>query len=150
MFRFLPALAFFFAIASAPLRADVGSSTLEERFHTSLNNVVREVRDAKTPAEKRDILQHFLTKMEDGLEDAKGMALLTYQDREALQGLQKKFYAYDAELNGQKGMELVADAKLDAFAGYIQQDMEQAPIGGGVYLSGGALIVILLLIIILL
>ncbi len=150
MFKLFPALALFIFITSAPLRAEDGSAALEARFHNSLSEVVREVRNANTPMEKRIILQHFLTKMENGMEKAQGMAILNTQDRQVVQGLQKKFLAYDAELNGQNGLELVADAKLDAFAGYIQQDMEQANHGGGIYLSASAIIIILLLLIIIL
>ncbi len=154
MFRFISALALLSVLASAPVRADAasavsGSSVLEERFHATLNEVVREVQSAQTPAEKRDILRHFLTRMESGLEKSEGMAFLNEQDRQTLLSLQNRFNGYESELNGEKGMERVADAKLDAFAGFIQQDMEQAPMGGGVYISGGALIIILLLILIL-
>ncbi len=148
--KFIPAFAMLLLTVTAPLRAEDGSAVLEARLHASLNTVVTEVREAKTPTEKREILRHFLTKMEAGLENAKGMAILDYKDREALQALQKKFYAYEAELNGEKGLEQVADVKLDAFAGYIQQDLEQADLGGGIYISGFAIIIILLILIFLL
>ena len=60
--------------------------------------------------------------------------------------LPRNFYQRSAAA----GYTPVPDASLDQFAGYIQEGMEQAPMGGGIYISGGALIVILILLIILL
>jgi hypothetical protein len=152
MFRFIPALALFLTLAIVPasVKADAGSAVLEARFHAALNEVVQEVHGAKTTSEKRDILQKFLTRFERGLEKAQAIGSLKDEDRQALRNIQKKFYAYDSELNGAQaqGIERVADANLDAFAGYIQQDMEQAPVGGGIYISAGTLIIILLILII--
>jgi hypothetical protein len=130
--------------------ASAGGAILEARFHAALNKVVQDIRDAKTPMQKREILQRFVTRMNGGLEKAKTFESLKDRDRKTLEDLQKRFYAYDAELNGRNGYAKVEDGSLNDFAGYIQQDMEQAPMGGGIYISGGALIVILILLIILL
>jgi hypothetical protein len=133
-----------------PAQAAPGAAVLEEHYKAALNRVTQEVKQAPGAAEKREILNRFIDKMETGLKKAEGMESLSEQDKAALHAVAGKFYAYDAELNGGPGFTPVADADLDAFAGYIQQGMEQAPLGGGVYISGGALLVIIILLIVLL
>lgn len=130
---------------SAPLSASPGSVLIEERYKSALNLIVQEVRSAEDPAEKREILAAYLGKMQSGLSKAGGMEAVSGSDRNILDSMGEKLAAYQAELDGQSGYSPVADADLDAFAGYMQQGMEQAAIGGGVYLSGGAIIIILLI-----
>ena len=135
--------------AAAPIKAGVGSDLLEERYQAALNGMVQQVRQEQDPAAKREVLQHFIDQMSRGLEKAEGVESIPEPDRKTLHTVLGKFYAYQAELDGQAGYTPVPDADLDQFAGYIQQGMEQAPMGGGIYISGGALIVILILLIIL-
>lgn len=136
--------------AAAPIKAGTGSDLLEERYKAALNEMVQQVRHEQDPEAKRAILRHFIDHMSDGLQKAEGMESISEPDRKTLHAVAGKFYAYQAELNGQAGYAPVPNANLDQFAGYIQQGMEQAPMGGGIYISGGALIVILILLIILL
>jgi hypothetical protein len=144
---YLLALALF--AAAAPVKAGTGSDLLEERYKAALNEMVQQVRHEQDPEAKRAILKHFIDHMSDGLQKAEGMESISEPDRQTLHVVAGKFYAYQAELNGQAGYTPVPDASLDQFAGYIQEGMEQAPMGG-IYISGGALIVILILLIILL
>ena len=133
---------------TAPAKAAPGSALLQDQYKSALNRMTREVRLAPNPEAKRAILEGFVSKLHDGLQKAEAMPSLNEADRATLASLAGKFSAYSAELNGQAGYDRVADADLDAYAGYIQQGMEQAPGGGGIYLSGGALIIIILLLII--
>jgi hypothetical protein len=87
--------------------------------------------------------------MEDGLLKAETLSSLPDQDKQALHTVLGKYYAYQAELDGTAGYARVEDRELDDFASYVRQDMEQAPIGGGIYISAGALLVILLVILLL-
>jgi hypothetical protein len=128
-----------------PLLASPGSVLVEERYKSALNRIVQEVRATEDPSAKREILGSYLDKMQAGLRQAEGMKSVAGPDRQVLHSMREKLAAYQAELGGFNGYALVADADLDAFAGYMQQGMEQAPIGGGVYLSGGAIIIILLI-----
>jgi hypothetical protein len=150
MNRFITILAMGIIAATAPVKAAPGSALLEEHYKAALSKVTQEVRETEDPAEKREILEHFIDHMRDGLQKAETLESISEEDRAAVRSVAGKFYAYGAELNGTAGFERVADADLDAFAGYIQQGMEQAPMGGGIYISGTALIVILLLLIFLL
>ena len=143
-------VAFALLAATAPAKAAPGAALVEEQYKAALSRLTQNVSQAQSPMEKREILQGFIDGMQDGLRKADALESLQDSDREALRSVAGKFSAYKAELDGMNGYTRVADADLDAFAGYIQQGMEQAPVGGGIYLSGTAIIIILLVLIFLL
>jgi hypothetical protein len=148
--RISPCLMVAAACLSAPRLAHAGSGeVLEERYHAALSQVTQEVKQAQDPSEKRRILSGFIQHMEEGLQKAETLSSLPDGDKQALHTVLGKYFAYQAELEGTGGYTPVADRDLDQFAAYVRQDMEQAPIGGGVYISAGALIVILLILILL-
>jgi hypothetical protein len=144
--RIAPCLMVAAACLSAPRLAHAGPAgeILEERYHAALSQVTQEVKQAQDPAEKRSILSHFFRHMEDGLQKAETLSSLPDGDKQSLHTVLGKYLAYQAELDGTQGFARVSDGDLDAFASYVRQDMEQAPVGGGIYISAGALIVILL------
>ncbi len=133
---------------TSPAKAAGGSALLEEQYKAALNRMAQQVRQAPDAAEKRAILERFTEKMRTGLKNAESLPSLQEADRATLETVAGKFSAYHDELQGAPGYTRVADADLDAYAGFIQQGMEQAPVGGGIYISAGALIIILLLLII--
>lgn len=135
--------------AAAQVKAIPGAAMLEARYQEALNAIVQNVRNEPEPAAKREIMNRYLDHMQDGLRQAQSLATVAEPDKQALQAVSGKLAAYDAELDGKSGYAPVADADLDGFAAYMQQGMEQAPIGGGVYLSGGVIIIILLILLIL-
>jgi hypothetical protein len=143
--------AFLLVLASAGVsRAEGQSPALQERFQASVNTMVQSVQAAPDPAAKRAIIGSFLNRVDRGMEMAQGA--LPAKDGIALDLLRAKVQAQFAELNGLNGQPKVADNELNHFAGYIQQDMEQAQAywgGGGIYLSVGAIIIILILILLL-
>jgi hypothetical protein len=149
--RISPCLMVAAACLSAPRLAHAGAAgeALEERYHAALSQVTQEVKQAQDPAEKRRILSGFFKHMEEGLRKAETLSSLPEDDKQSLHTVLGKYYAYQAELDGAAGYERVADRDLDEFASYVRQDMEQAPIGGGVYISAGALLVILLILLLL-
>ncbi|MBW8888056.1 MAG: hypothetical protein JF616_09905 [Fibrobacteres bacterium] len=144
--RISPYLMVAAACLSAPRLAHAGKAgeVLEERYHAALSHVAQEVKGAPDPAEKRRILAGFFQHMEEGLQKAETLSSLPEGDRQSLHTVLGKYLAYQAELDGSRGFARVEDRELDEFAAYVRQDMEQAPVGGGVYISAGALIVILL------
>jgi hypothetical protein len=147
--RLIPALALSAAAFAAPLEARPGATMLEEQFKSAINGVVQEVRSAEDAAAKREALEEFTGRMDLGLEKILGQGGLDQADRATLAALKNRFAQYRSELQGKDGLARVEDESLDAFAAYIQQDLEQAPVGGGIYISAGALIIILLLLLIL-
>lgn len=147
--RFIPVLALSAAAISAPLEARTGATALEDRFKSVLNGMVQDVRAAEDAAAKREALEEFTGRLDIGLEKILGQGGIDEADRATLAALKNRFALYRSELEGKDGLTRVEDGNLDAFAAYIQQDMEQAPVGGGVYISAGALIIILLLLLVL-
>ncbi len=136
------------AVAS-PLQARDGATYLEERFKSALNDMVRDVEQAGNPAARREVLSRFAVRMDEGLGRALEASSLSDADRASLGALRSRFQSYRAELEGRDGFAPVGDDELVRFAAFMQQDLEQAPVGGGIYISAGALIVILLLLLVL-
>lgn len=135
------------AVSGASAQSNAG--ILEQRLKSELNTTVQEVREAQTPSEKREILGRFIDKVERGSAKIQKLPFLTQENRAALSLLQEKFGEYAAELHGVPGPESsqpgVTNGELDAFASYVQQDLEQA---NGIYLSTGAIIIVLLILLI--
>ncbi len=123
---------------------------LSELFKISIQHMVQDVHQAQAPAQKRKILNHYLTSMDAGLEKMKYNQGLTDSDRKIVNGLQTKIHTNYSDFYGPNNSNNIPNADLDSFADYVQQDWEQADNewGGGVYLSGGALLVLLILILI--
>lgn len=66
-------------------------------------------------------------------------------DKEALAGFKNDLIEKKNELNGQDGFAKVPDNRLNDFAQYVQQDMEQADRVVTISLTTALLIVIILL-----
>ena len=141
---------FFFAAAMAlPAQAAENHGMLQARVKVALNEMVQDVKAAESPAEKREVLNRFVGKLEHRAELAAKIPFLSQENHAALSMLQDKFGGYKNQLQAASGNG-VADKDLDAFASFMQQDLEQAEASwgnGGIYLSTGAVIIILLIII---
>ena len=137
------------ALAARPALASSGSEALQERYQAALNDLAIQVRACPDAAAKRARLETFITGMDKGLEKVLAEKALSPADRISLETIQRKYASYAAELRGEAGFDRVPDGGLDKFAAYILQATEQAPVGGGIYISSGVLIIILILIIIL-
>ena len=129
----------------APLRVHADAGFVRERLNASINQILENVRETEDPSLKRQMLENFLNRMDRGI----GMAeqIGSKEEVRSLEALRIKVQADRAELNGLQGRDRVADADLNRFANYIQQDMEQASY---VYIGTGTLIIILFILIILL
>lgn len=149
MNNIIAGMIFGLAVSTAPLQAKSGATLLEERFKSALNEMVQKVHATEDPAAKRQTLVAWSVRMDNGLEKVLSLESLDAGDRAGLASLRSRFQSFHAELEGQGGLARVDDSDLDGFADYMQQDIEQAPVSGGVYLSAGTLIIILLLIILL-
>jgi hypothetical protein len=134
--------------SGTPTQAQTSSDLIGQRVKSSLNTMVQDVHTAETHAEKRVVLDRFLAKVSRGTTILTAVPLLSEENRAALEVIQARFEKYSGMLHGVSEENVVADGDLDAFASYMQQDLEQA--SGGVYLSTGAIIIVLLIILILL
>ncbi len=127
-----------------PGKADPTTAVLQERFKTATNPMVQKVKATEDPEAKRKIIGNFLTRMNKGTALAEDF--VSAHDAQSLEAVRVKIQADYAELNG-IGANRVANADLNQFAQYIQQNMEQAEY---IYISVGALIIILIILLILL
>jgi hypothetical protein len=137
-----------FTVLAAPQSARASDhGLLQERVKVSLNEMVTEVRTSESPAAKRAVMERFLDRFESRSRIAEKLPLNDEQ-RAGLTALQTRFAGYAGELKGTENASGVADKDLDAFASFMQQDLEQAAASwgsGGIYLSTGAVIIILLI-----
>lgn len=139
-------------LTAGAVQAQNGSNLIEQRVKSSLNTMVQDVRAAEAPAEKREILSQFLVKVSRSASMLESVPFLSDDNHAAIEVLQERFDRYSASLHGStdgSSADVVADGDLDAFASFMQNDLEQAN-SGGVYLSTGAIIIVLLIILILL
>jgi hypothetical protein len=137
----------FLAAAVLPAQAADDKEVLQSRVKAALNEMVQEVKSQESAEAKRETLERFIGKVERRAGWLETMPFIEKEQRAALSMLQGKFAGYQAELKGLQGRDRVADRDLDAFASFVQQDLEQAEVtwdDGGVYLSVGAIIIILL------
>jgi len=105
-------------LVTVPARADL---TPQERLKRHVRDVVQTVKAAPTAARKRAILDEKLRGMIEALDRAEALTSLP-QDRAGIDALREKL----DELHGRNGYEAVPANQLDAFADYVQQDVEQA------------------------
>jgi hypothetical protein len=133
-------------VATAVLPAQAAENEgAQQRLKVALNGMVQDVREAETAPAKRAVIGQFIGRMERNAQVTELLPFLGEEKRAALEDLREKFGGYQAELQGLDGRDGVADSDLDAFAGFMQQDLEQAATSGGIYLSTGAVIIILLI-----
>jgi hypothetical protein len=159
-FTLRPAQTLFVALALAlaagtTANAQSASQAVEQRLKASLNTMVHEVHEAETPAAKRALLDRFFDQAGERARLMGRIPFLSGENRTALNMLEKKFGGYSANLHGgpgtgasSEGAAGVADPDLNAYASFVQQDLEQAA-SGGIYLSTGAIIIVLLILLIL-
>jgi hypothetical protein len=108
-----------------------------------INEIVTEVKDAETPAEKREILNDLFNDLQRSFETAKESPFVPAEDHAGIEVLQNKITDRQNELNGVNGYEMVPDERLDSFASFTLQDIEQAD--STVTIGIGTLIIIILL-----
>jgi len=140
-------MSLFLFSASTTLAGEI-SNSLPESFKASINRMVLKVKATEKAEDKRQVIGDYLTGMLNGLEQVQRILPLNESDRIAVVSLSQKLSSDLSELNGEGRFGKVPDRDLNRFAGFIQQDLEQAGIsGGGLYISTGVLILLVILII---
>lgn len=95
-------------------------------FKKYINNMVQRVEKAKDPAEKRSIMNESFGNMITVFDKVKAMGIVSEADRKAVTSLKSNIVEKQNELRGLKGFKKVPDQKLNNFANFVQQDLEQA------------------------
>jgi hypothetical protein len=141
----LSAPLFLLMLMAGPSEASSPQVMLEQRLKASYNTMVQDVRNTDDPAAKREIISGFLTRMDKGLAVVQKMSSDETGSRaaQARARIQADLFA----LQGMNANAPTAAGDFNAFASFVQQDVEQAD---GVYLSVGAIIIILLILILIL
>lgn len=120
-------IALFFIAQSAAVASSVSDRDKAlDLFKKYINNMVQRVEKAEDPAKKREILNNSFDNMISTFNTVRNMGLVSQRDKEALTTLKADIKEKKKELNGLDDYRRVADNKLNNFANYVQQDLEQA------------------------
>jgi hypothetical protein len=120
-----------------------GTDNLQRYF----SDAATKAKEAATPAEKRLILDNSFRVVSNALDIAASMPFTSKHDLAAIEKFKSTLRDKQDELRGTNGFTRVPDTQLNAFSGYIVQDMEQAD--QTVTISVVTLLIILLVILIL-
>ncbi len=130
---------------SNPVYSGDASVKAEHTLRNYLNQTNLEVKNADLSAEKRQILNESLYKLDNVMETVEQMPGVTEAEREHIQAYRNSIREKTDELNGRNGYKAVPDTQLDAFSNYVVQDFEQADSRITISLTTVLLIVIILL-----
>lgn len=117
-------------------------------FKKYVNNMVQRVEKVEDPAEKRKVLNSSFDKLVSVFETVQGIGFISQKDKEAVKLLKADIIDKKNELNGFEGYQRVADNKLNNFANYVQQDIEQSDTVT-ITISATLLVIILVLLLLL-
>ena len=126
-----------------PLNAQVKDG--HEALKKHINSVVEKVKETETPDKKREILDESLTNMVTAIDRVSKRSSVTETDKEGLKEFKTMLTERKDELNGVNGFTRVPNNKLNNYANFIQQDIEQADTTLTISLTTVLLIVIILL-----
>jgi hypothetical protein len=121
-----------------------GISGEKDGLKKYFNDAATAVRSTEDPAQKRAILNNSLENMSSALKSVQQYSTVTANDKQGLKKFASSIAEKQDELMGRNGYTRVPDAKMNAFADYLVQDMEQAEV------ISISLVTLLLIIIILL
>lgn len=102
------------------------NSDATAKFKKYINNVVQKVEKAESPDQKRKILNESFDNMVSAFDKVASMQGVSQTDKKAISKLKTDIIEKKNELNGLNGFAGVKDNRLNNFANYVQQDMEQA------------------------
>lgn len=102
------------------------SNDSSEKFKEYFNDVVQKVEREDDFDRKRVILNESFEDMMTAYKHVSTMNRISPEDQKGITELQRNITAKLYELNGRNGYDRVADAQLDDFANYAQNDLEQA------------------------
>lgn len=132
-------LLFFFTSA-------LNAGDARREFQKYINTSIEKVKGTDNPVEKRKILNDMFNDLTTAIETVKGYNV-PEEDIVQLEIFKNQFTEKQDELNGTNGFEKVQDSQLNNFAGYVQQDIEQADTIVTISLTTLLLIIILAILI---
>lgn len=146
--RLVAALLLAFIFSQATFAGSGESAKVQDKFKQYFNGISVKVKEAQTPAEKRDILNKSFEKFNNALTTIINMRGIPAGDVKALNSLKSSVSDKYNELNGLQGYTKVQDNQLNNFADFVKQDMEQADQWVTISVTTLLLIVILVLLLV--
>jgi hypothetical protein len=142
------------ALVGGAAHAQSGSTIMQTQIKGALNEMVQEVHNAPTAGAKREVMDRFVSKIDQRVTLIEHIPFLSDDNQVALQHLQARFDSYATAIRGTSATDqaeggVVDDSDLDAYATFMQNDLEQAQ-NGGIFLSTGAIVILLLILILIL
>lgn len=124
---FILVFALFFGIQATAIGSEINEQgDILDLYKEYINTMVERVEEAEDPSDKRTILNNSFDNMITAFDRAGEMRVASEKDKEAIKSLKANIQEKKNELNGEEGYRKVADNKLNNFANYVQQDLEQA------------------------
>lgn len=124
---FIFVFALLFGIQATAIGSEINEhDDILDLYKEYINTMVERVEEAENPSDKRAILNNSFDNMITAFERAGDMRVASEKDKEAIKSLKANIQEKKNELNGEEGYRKVADNKLNNFANYVQQDLEQA------------------------
>jgi len=98
----------------------------KEKLQQYFNSAATEAKSVADPNQKREILTNSLSKMSKALVVVEAMSSVSETDKAGIQRFKASLQEKQDALLGVNGQSRVADEKLNDYANYLVQDMEQA------------------------
>lgn len=109
-------------VCSVAMTQAQGKEGLQQYF----NSAAVEAKATTDPSQKREILNASLSKMTKALDVVETMSSVSATDRAGLQRFKATLKEKQDALVGANGQTRIADERLNDYANYMVQDMEQA------------------------
>ena len=123
------------------------SNKAVDMFKNHINKVVQKVKQTPNPKAKRQILNRSFNNLLSAFRRVNRMKALSQSDQSALNELSQNIRNKKYELNGTHGYKRVPDNRLNKYANYVQQNIEQA--NGTITISVTVLLLIIILVVLL-
>jgi len=102
------------------------ASEAETMFKKHINKMVENVEKAESEDQKREILNNSFDDLIGAIEKVESMNRISDSEKEGLVVFKEDIQAKKNELNGLNGFSKVPADKLNKYANFVQQDLEQA------------------------
>ncbi len=99
---------------------------LKKELQKYINEIITEVRETEDPVEKREMLNDLFEDLKESFAAAKNFPIVPEEDHKGIDILESKINDRQNELNGLNGFEKIPNNRLNDFAYFSLQDIEQA------------------------
>lgn len=119
----------------------------KEKLQQFISSAATEAKAATDPSQKREILSNSLGKVTQAMEIVEAMGSVSATDRAGIQRFRASLQEKQDALAGRNGQTRIADERLNDYANFLVQDMEQADTVITISLVAFLLIIIILILV---